>query len=270
MPLESVQELNARLTASWKTAQAAEAAAGSVVEPSKTPDEEPTAVAAPVSTPEPEAVTEPEQASPAPAPQPTSSIAAWTSGWDTEPASDEPPFADESPNPEGPAAVGRAGSRFEMLQAQARQITETATNPDMPQDFTPRVTDPGWGAPSSAPDWAQPESAAVAQAQQPAASTTAPAAPAPPEAERASTGTAAEPPQQPGGDGKMSMYQRLSNSPEAKAGRAQAPSAPAAYVEDIPSADDVTIEESGLVGRAAVERILGGRFVEERPLNGRQ
>ncbi len=36
------------------------------------------------------------------------------------------------------------------------------------------------------------------------------------------------------------------------------------FVEDEPSADDETLEESGLVGRAAIERILGGRLVEER------
>jgi DNA polymerase-3 subunit gamma/tau len=39
-------------------------------------------------------------------------------------------------------------------------------------------------------------------------------------------------------------------------------------VEDIPSADDETIEESGVFGRAAVERILGGKLLEERSLDG--
>ncbi len=68
---------------------------------------------------------------------------------------------------------------------------------------------------------------------------------------------------------KLSMYQRLSNSSEAQAGRAKAPAVAEAvpYVEDVPSPDDVTIEESGVVGQAAVERILGGVLVEERPLN---
>lgn len=72
--------------------------------------------------------------------------------------------------------------------------------------------------------------------------------------------------------GKLSLYQRLSNSPEAEAGRAKAPARsmdePARYVQDIPSADDETIEESGVFGRAAVERILGGKLVEERSLDG--
>ncbi|WP_458780938.1 DNA polymerase III subunit gamma and tau [Arthrobacter sp. D3-16] len=71
---------------------------------------------------------------------------------------------------------------------------------------------------------------------------------------------------------RPSLYQRLSNSPEAEAGRAKAPAravpAAATYVQDIPSADDETIEESGVFGRAAVERILGGKLIEERSLDG--
>ncbi|GAA4048781.1 hypothetical protein GCM10023063_40370 [Arthrobacter methylotrophus] len=78
-------------------------------------------------------------------------------------------------------------------------------------------------------------------------------------------------PSAPSGTGKQSLYQRLSNSPEALAGRGQAPvraAAPGSVVEDIPSADDETIEESGVFGRAAVERILGGKLLEERSLDG--
>ncbi|HYH76450.1 MAG TPA: DNA polymerase III subunit gamma and tau [Arthrobacter sp.] len=72
---------------------------------------------------------------------------------------------------------------------------------------------------------------------------------------------------------RQSLYQRLSNSPEAEAGRAKAPSravaeAAATDVQDIPSADDETIEESGVFGRAAIERILGGKLIEERSLDG--
>ncbi|WP_426989539.1 DNA polymerase III subunit gamma and tau [Pseudarthrobacter sp. Y6] len=69
---------------------------------------------------------------------------------------------------------------------------------------------------------------------------------------------------------RQSLYQRLSNSPEAEAGRTKAPAraAAATYVQDIPSADDETIEESGVFGRAAVERILGGKLIEERSPDG--
>ena len=72
-------------------------------------------------------------------------------------------------------------------------------------------------------------------------------------------------------EARQSLYQRLSNSPEAEAGRAKAPAravAAATYVQDIPSADDETIEESGVFGRAAVERILGGKLIEERTPDG--
>jgi len=73
-------------------------------------------------------------------------------------------------------------------------------------------------------------------------------------------------------NGRQSLYQRLTNSPEAQAGRVQAPvrtqAAPAAAPEDIPSPEDETIEESRVFGRAAVERILGGKLIEERALDG--
>lgn len=88
----------------------------------------------------------------------------------------------------------------------------------------------------------------------------------------ATHGTAAVPAPSPTGNGKLSLYQRLSNSPEAEAGRAKAPARQAeptaSYAQDIPSADDETIEESGVFGRAAVERILGGKLIEERSLDG--
>ncbi|WP_413249810.1 DNA polymerase III subunit gamma and tau [Sinomonas flava] len=78
------------------------------------------------------------------------------------------------------------------------------------------------------------------------------------------------------GDGgrKLSMYERLSRSAAAQQSvqqqSAQQPPAQGAtqYVEEVPSADDETIEGSSLFGRAAVERILGGKLIEERSLDG--
>lgn len=91
-------------------------------------------------------------------------------------------------------------------------------------------------------------------------------------AQAAAPGTAAPPAPAHAGNGKLSLYQRLSNSPEAEAGRAKAPArkveSAEPYAQDIPSADDETIEESGVFGRAAVERILGGKLIEERSLDG--
>jgi DNA polymerase III subunit gamma/tau len=40
------------------------------------------------------------------------------------------------------------------------------------------------------------------------------------------------------------------------------------WSDDVPSEDDVTIEESGMAGRKVVERLLGARFIEERMLDG--
>ncbi|MFJ4171327.1 DNA polymerase III subunit gamma and tau [Paenarthrobacter sp. NPDC089714] len=71
---------------------------------------------------------------------------------------------------------------------------------------------------------------------------------------------------------KQSLYQRLTNSPEAQMGRVQAPARTQVQqeptAEDIPSPEDETIEESRVFGRAAVERILGGKLIEERALDG--
>jgi len=64
-----------------------------------------------------------------------------------------------------------------------------------------------------------------------------------------------------------SRYQQLLDEAERKRAE-EAAAAPGAvdlrFVEDEPSADDETIEESGLLGRTAIERILNGRLVEER------
>jgi DNA polymerase-3 subunit gamma/tau len=74
---------------------------------------------------------------------------------------------------------------------------------------------------------------------------------------------------------KRSRYQQLLDQAKAtRATSAAAAPSPAArdlnlkYVEDIPSEDDEAIEDSGLVGRAAIERLLGGRLIEERSLDG--
>ncbi|MFT4468608.1 DNA polymerase III subunit gamma and tau [Arthrobacter sulfonylureivorans] len=73
---------------------------------------------------------------------------------------------------------------------------------------------------------------------------------------------------------KRSRYQQLLD--QAKATQAAAAPTPSPsgsnlnlkYVEDIPSDDDESIEDSGLVGRAAIERLLGGRLIEERSHDG--
>ncbi|WDF33675.1 DNA polymerase III subunit gamma and tau [Arthrobacter agilis] len=69
----------------------------------------------------------------------------------------------------------------------------------------------------------------------------------------------------------VSRYQKLLDEAERKRAEEAAAARGAVdlrFVEDEPSADDETIEESGLVGRTAIERILNGRLVEERSVGG--
>jgi DNA polymerase-3 subunit gamma/tau len=121
---------------------------------------------------------------------------------------------------------------------------------------------PGHVAPASAAP--APRTSPYPAPASPAAGQAAPTKAAPATAAQSASAAAAE--------ARQSLYQRLSNSPEAEAGRAKAPAravaTAATYVQDIPSADDETIEESGVFGRAAVERILGGKLIEERSADG--
>lgn len=150
------------------------------------------------------------------------------------------------------AATPRRSERLAAMAQEAQEAQQeqaTDDRQDTAQDWgvslgansRQPVADPGWGAPSNAPDWSQ--------------------------AETTSNTEVASAPQSTAGDEKLSMYQRLSNSPEAQVSKTQAAASDVPYVEDVPSPDDVTIEESGLAGQAAVERILGGQLIEERSLN---
>jgi DNA polymerase-3 subunit gamma/tau len=95
---------------------------------------------------------------------------------------------------------------------------------------------------------------------------------APPPSERLGTGRDPQPqPATAAPSGKpISRYQRLLDEAarkEAEAAAAGKGTVDLRYVEDVPSADDETIEETGLVGRSAIERILNGRLVEERRID---
>ncbi|MCC9144068.1 MULTISPECIES: DNA polymerase III subunit gamma and tau [unclassified Arthrobacter] len=85
---------------------------------------------------------------------------------------------------------------------------------------------------------------------------------------------AAASPAAPGGkpNQPLSRYQKLLNEAAQCGGNAPVRGGrpvDSTYVEDVPSADDITLEDSGMVGRKAIERILGGRLIEERSLDGR-
>ncbi|MFK4296410.1 DNA polymerase-3 subunit gamma/tau [Arthrobacter sp. GAS37] len=189
-------------------------------------------------------------------------------------------------DPDGQASSSESATPSPVYEPAAAQI------PNQPQASAPAIAPAAdwsttWSAPQPAASGAgtspgsAPPAGASSASTSPAAATpggetarsavalaqTTPPAPAPAPAQVAPAAVSA-----PSGAGKQSLYQRLSNSPEAMAGREKAPAraavAPGTAVEDIPSADDETIEESGVFGRAAVERILGGKLLEERSLDG--
>lgn len=166
---------------------------------------------------------------------------------------------------------------------------------------TPRATRP------EGETWQRPEPAASAPAAPAPASSASPVAPAPADsaspvapapadsaAPVAPAPGAAPPPSapdvpereapQPTADKPMSRYQQLLNQARVKdqsasntqgiaSGGGATPPRPrtdveSTYVEDIPSDDDISIEESGVVGRPAIERLLNGRLIEERNHDG--
>jgi DNA polymerase-3 subunit gamma/tau len=225
---------------------------------------------APASAAEPNAAAPSSPTGPAPAPvdDPWSraveqSPGVWTVGSNSNvgvssPAVNElPPEPEPEREPEPPRYAPAAAQIPQYAAAGSVASAAPASDPD------------GWGAPQLVPVGAAPADRAslaaadIAPITAPSTPVAAPQRPIP--APDSAVHTAQE------SAGRLSLYQRLSNSPEAEAGRAKAPAraaSPATYVQDVPSADDETIEESGVFGRAAVERILGGKLVEERSLDG--
>ncbi|MCP9000982.1 DNA polymerase III subunit gamma and tau [Pseudarthrobacter sp. RMG13] len=171
--------------------------------------------------------------------------------------------------PVAPTATTEIPARYAAAQHSAAPQSPAPETPALqgpaPETAEPHNPAPGSQAPATPGAPAVPPGEAAvpepAEVREYAMASTAPAAaplqPAPATSESAAAA-------------RQSLYQRLSNSPEAEAGRAKAPAraAAATYVQDIPSADDETIEESGVFGRAAVERILGGKLIEERSPDG--
>lgn len=157
---------------------------------------------------------------------------------------------------------GQAPSSPEHVRAPEYAMASASPAAATPAHVTHAPAAPSPAAPS--PAVSSPAPVAPATSVTAAAAPAAPSKAAPAHSPQASSAALAET--------RQSLYQRLSNSPEAEAGRAKAPAravaAAATYVQDIPSADDETIEESGVFGRAAVERILGGKLIEERSPDG--
>ncbi|GAB2744632.1 DNA polymerase III subunit gamma and tau [Sinomonas soli] len=223
-----------------------------------------------------------------PAPRPAAATP-----YDDIPFSDEEPPGDwDEPYPEDdgrPAPRRAAQSPAPVARPQAPAGTVTgapAQERRAPRQETPAGApkDPWAYARESTPGvWTigtEPNTrAGGAPAEAGPASSSAPGAPSAPggaavAAQPAYEPAAAQPPQraasgQPDAGRKLSMYERLSRKAAAEQAQAQPQQAPQReYVEDIASADDETIEHSALFGRAAVERVLGGKLIEERGLDG--
>lgn len=232
----------------------------------------------------------PAGASPASAPEPVHSTGrpsaastgyAPTTRWNTGPAAAgnqspaQRPAAHNGPGPRDKSAAPAGRTRPARTAPQPDDSWASVEPPSDEYDLGPESTAWQTPEPTEAETWA-PESAQPAPATTPAATPQASAPPrltdpgqrpdpTPPAASPASSAReAAQPAAKP-----LSRYQRLLDEAERKRQEEEAANprkgaVDLTYIEDEPSADDVTIEESGLVGRSAIERILNGRLIEER------
>lgn len=197
--------------------------------------------------------------------------------------SDSVPVApwDEPSRPQAPAAeppTTRA-TRPEGETWQRPEATE-------PVPAAPAAPSPAVASAAAAPAPSAPQApAAPAPSETSAAAAPAPAAPAPgPGVPPSAPAVPEREAPLPAANKPMSRYQQLLN--QARLKEQPTPGAPgmtsgggatppvartdveSTYVEDIPSDDDISIEESGVVGRPAIERLLNGRLIEERNHDG--
>lgn len=163
----------------------------------------------------------------------------------------EPPFAQEPPHAEEPPYEEEPP--FEDEPAYAEPV-EAPTDPAMPAEPV---------APAG------PLAAPV----EPAGPLTAPVAPAGP---LAAAGPLAEAPQAAAADNAPASDEKpaaqASNAPATPTPSAPTPSAPAAPAraasdEDYVSEDDEKVENSTFIGLRAIEKVIGGTVIDERPLH---
>lgn len=242
---------------------------------------------------------EPEPSAPAPDPQEASHpVGAWqpsgtTPSWDeqphVEPAAEPYPVGDHHAAPQPPAPT--TPEPVQTAQVQEPQQPPQHSAPEAPP------------APASAPSAPTPPPQ-VPPAQTPAVDNTPPAGPAPVpafarrSADSSPSGSDASPssahqasPQAEGQDSSRpmsraaSIRQRIAarhsavqepppdpyydTSPQESSPPPDwAEAAPPVSDDDVPSDDDIALESSGVFGRRAIERILGGVLIEEQQLNG--
>ena len=166
------------------------------------------------------------------------------------PFEDEPPYAEPVEAPAIPAEPVAPAGPLATLVAPAGPLAEAPQA--VPQDSAPPVEPAGPLAPAAAP--------------------VAPAGPL-------AAGPLAEAPQAAAADNAPASDEKpatpASNAPTAPAPAAPAPSAPAAPAcqaraasdEDYVSEDDEKVENSTFIGLRAIEKIIGGTVIDERPLH---
>ena len=176
------------------------------------------------------------------------------------PFEDEPPYAEPVEAPAIPAEPVAPAGPLATLVAPAGPLAEAPQA--VPQDSAPPVEPAG--------PLATPVEPAGLLA--PAAAPVAPAGPL-------ATGPLAEAPQAAAADNAPASDEKpatpASNAPTAPAPGAPAPSAPAAPArqaraasdEDYVSEDDEKVENSTFIGLRAIEKIIGGTVIDERPLH---
>ncbi|MDQ4502940.1 DNA polymerase III subunit gamma and tau [Sinomonas sp. ASV322] len=186
----------------------------------------------------------------------------------TSPRTGQSPSSDESRGSRSPGQGKTAEDPWSYARESAPGVWTVGTESNVGSGTTAA------GRPGASP--AEAPYAEAPSAREVASPSYAPAAAQQP-SESALEGPAEErpSPQAPDHGGRpLSMYQRLSQKAAQERGndvaapRPQRPAPSQPVVEDIPSADDETVEASGVFGRAAVERILGGKLIEERAHDG--
>jgi DNA polymerase-3 subunit gamma/tau len=212
---------------------------------------------------------------PSEAPQPASRSRRAAGGplpedWQQEPPEDPYAGGPESnawEQAEPPADVYSAGHLSDTEWA-ATNWAGTGSSPARREDRASQPARPQGSAPAAQASSA-PAAPQVRQQQAPAPSSSAPSSPAQPASAPPASGPAAT--ANGNGNRPLSRYQKLLNEAAQRGGpvNTSAGRSNVNLVEDIPSADDIRLEDSGLVGRKAIERILGGRLIEERSLDGR-
>lgn len=230
----------------------------------------------------------------APAPSPHSRVAATPApqvGTTPDPATARAQQADKAQAPATQAGQGAPAPQAGASLGQAPRVpgpsspaprAGLASNPatQAGQEPSPQASQ---ASPTTTPPGPTPANRTPANPANPAPAPSAPATATPATAD--DDWLNSEPPRDPDDPGpeepsfeeeapvRPSRYrQLLDEAARAEASRPQPPGRPTGavdlkYVEDIPSADDETIEQSGLVGRQAIERILNGRLIEERSLD---